>query len=92
LTDPSSKPPKNEQPYSSTGIFRRLPDEPDATAADREELISILSRHVGAVARPIVERIDTKGMTRNDLFMEAAQALEEESIRDLFMKEVGLYR
>jgi hypothetical protein len=92
MSDPSSNSPKGPRPGESTGIFRRLTGEPYATAVDREELISILSRHIGPVARVMVERIDLKRLTRNDLFMAAAQELEDDSVRERFMKEVGLYR
>jgi len=75
-----------------TGVFKRLKDESYATPADREELIAVLTRHIGAMARIIVDRIDAHGLTRNDLFMEAAQAIEDDDVRDRFMEEMGLYR
>jgi hypothetical protein len=79
-------------PDQRTGVFKRLANEPYATQTDRAELVAILTRHVGALGRALVERIDSRRLTRNDLFMEAAQALEDDDVRDRFMKEVGLYR
>jgi len=92
MSDPSSNSPKGQKPGESTGFFRPLAGEPYATPADREELIGILTRHVGSIARVMVERIDVRRLTRNDLFMAAAQALEDDSTREQFMKEMGLYR
>jgi hypothetical protein len=92
MSDPSNKAPKGPRPGESTGVFRRLEDEPYATVADREELIAILTRHVGPLARVLVQRLDGTKLTRNDLFMAAAQELEDDSVREQFMKEMGLYR
>jgi len=92
VSDPSSSKPKTPRPDESTGFFRRMDGEPYATADDREELVAALSRHVGPVARVLVERIDASRLTRNDLFMAAAQELEDDAVRERFMKEAGLYR
>jgi hypothetical protein len=92
MSDPSKKEPKSPRPGETTGIFRRLEDEPYATETDREELIAILARHVGPLARVLVQRLDGTRLTRNDLFMAAAQELEDDSVREQFMKETGLYR
>jgi hypothetical protein len=84
--------PSTRASHYGTGVFPRFKGEPEASAADREELVSLLSRHVGPLARVLVERIDSRGLTRNDLFMAAAQALDDDSVRERFMQEVGLYR
>ena len=92
MGQPPDNPHRGTPPHERTGVFKRLDGEPDASAEDRRELIAILSRHVGPLARVLVERIHAKGLTRNDLFMEAAQALEDDEVRERFMKETGLYR
>jgi hypothetical protein len=75
-----------------TGVFKLLIDESYATAADREELTAALTRHVGALARVMVDRIDSRRLTRNELLMQAAQAIEDDDVRERFMNEMGLYR
>jgi len=63
-----------------------------ATAQDVEELVRRLSEHIGPVARVLVRRIQTAGLSRAELFMKAAQALDDEGIRRRFLQEAGLSR
>jgi serine/threonine protein kinase len=86
--------PMNGAPVSDPGmmpVVTRTRERP-ATEQDVAELVRTLTTHIGPVARVIVKRVQTDGLSRSDLFMKAAQAIDSEAIRDRFIKESGLHR
>ena len=69
-------------------VLRERPATPEEVA----ELVRVLSGYIGPVARVLVKRVQVEGMTRSQLYMKAAQAIESQPVRDQFMKAFGLYR
>jgi len=71
--------------------FKELRERP-ATPEDIADLVRDLSGYIGPVARVLVKRVQAEGLSRSQLYLKAAQAIESGPVRDQFMKAFGLYR
>jgi tRNA A-37 threonylcarbamoyl transferase component Bud32 len=81
---PRSTPPAAEVPWTPPAV--------PATAQDIDELVRRLSEHIGPVARVLVRRIQVAGLSRADLYMKAADALDDEAVRRRFLQEAAPMR
>jgi len=65
-------------------------NEPALTTADLERATRLLTAYIGPIARVVVKRAATTGVSRRDFLNQVAQSLESDAQRERFLREAAL--